>query len=270
MLVFGSVYFLGWKEEHYFGCVDFAAAGILHCKLSLLKLNFGGVIFHSYGFCVSNLDSGVRITAFKAAFETCQWYCELRIAPMSVWKVGSHMWLALGRDRSSAIPWLPMPFERAPLDPELEHLVRTLFLKNFPAQWQSFLACWATHHINPLDRLRASRPSSTCRVAMKTFPIAAHKSGGWLDFEVVNTFLQKSNSPLLGFFVAEICQRTKDFHLTSVNEQTVQQQVVKFNYKSQVLLWADLATMQTSYEPYYCQIWSPRVTWLLRMPSKGY
>ncbi len=59
--IFPWIYFQGWKEEHYFGCVDFAAAGILHCKWSLLKLNFGGVIFRSYGFCVWNLDFGVRL-----------------------------------------------------------------------------------------------------------------------------------------------------------------------------------------------------------------
>ena len=39
----------------YFGCVDFAAAGTLHCKLSLLSWVLEASVFFSYGFCVSNL-----------------------------------------------------------------------------------------------------------------------------------------------------------------------------------------------------------------------
>lgn len=39
----------------YFGCVSFAAAGALHCKISMLSWILGASIVLSQGFCVSKL-----------------------------------------------------------------------------------------------------------------------------------------------------------------------------------------------------------------------
>lgn len=60
-----------------FGCVDFAAAGTLHCKLSLLSW----VLERQFSFHTDFAFQiwGARTTAFETVFETRRCYCLLGI-----------------------------------------------------------------------------------------------------------------------------------------------------------------------------------------------
>ena len=60
-------------QKLYFWCVDFAAAGTLHCKLSLLNWILEASIVFSQGVCVSKLEVGPLHSRLHLRHVGCYW-----------------------------------------------------------------------------------------------------------------------------------------------------------------------------------------------------